>query len=140
MVDDEKITEYTLAQVRIENFPPFYCDGMKITDDRESELKYHGASRKPFQRTQKKEKIEWEMLEPRDHASLHRAHQLCKNEGKTFTMTILAQNNKGEWKVMERLDDCDIPGIERTIGNFEAIKLSIKGTALDREVITTEFE
>lgn len=138
MVEDPKITEYSLCQVRIAQFAPFRCDGFKIKEEAETELEYDGSSRKAFSRTRKKEKIEWEMVKPRDHAVLHEAYALCQ-QGQTFPIIVLAQDKNGEWKVMDRLDDCDIPGKEREIGSFESPKLTIKGTALNWVVENTQF-
>lgn len=139
MAEDPKITEYTLCQVRIAGFDSFRCDGIKVTEESETEMEYDGSSQVAFSRTRKKQKGEFELVKPRDSGVLHEAYRLCKEENQTFPMVILAQNKNGEWKVMERLDDCDIPGIQREIGSHSAIQLSVKGTFLGREVKQTEF-
>jgi hypothetical protein len=124
-----EITSYVLCQVRIEGLDAFFCNGLKVTDDTESTAEYQGGSRDLFGITFKKRKIKFEILEPKDHAQLNQLRDMCVEEGKTFTIIAFGQNAKGNWEAMERLEGCTISGRERTIGNFEAPKLSVKGVA-----------
>lgn len=136
---DTGITEYNLIKVIMEGVKPFKCMGIKITDTMETDQEYHGASNEAFQTTMKKRKVEFEILEPRDHADLQNVAMRCR-QGESFTIVAMGQDRNKNWKAMETLIGCVIPNRERTLGNLESPKLSIKGTAQDSIPRTTQFE
>lgn len=140
MVDNQtNLTEYNLVQIQMEGVKPFFCQGIRISDNMESEQRYQGASHDPYKTTLKKRNIEFEILEPADHADLQNVALRCR-QGESFTIVALGEDKNGMWKALERLEGCIIPSRERTLGNLDAIKVGIKGTAQDSIIINTEFE
>lgn len=135
----DNLTEYNLVQIQIEGVKPFFCQGIRISDNMETEQRHHGASHDPFKTTLKKRNVEFEILEPADHADLQNITMRCRR-GETFTIIALGEDKNQNWKALERLEGCIIPSRERTLGNLDAIKIGIKGTAQDSIIINTEFE
>lgn len=135
-----EVTKYTLCQIRIEGMKPFFANGIKLSEEVETESQYHGASRNPFSVIFKKRKIEFEILEPEDHAQLNTIHRRCVDDGEFFTIIGFAQDENKNWVAMEKLSGCVIPGRERTLGQHESIKLGIKGFAMDTEPINAAYD
>lgn len=124
-----EVNSYTLCKVMAEGIPPFYCDGIKISDDTEIEREFHGASHELFAYTYKKRNIDFELIEPRDHAALNDIARKCREEKFVFTIVAMSETETGDFVPMERLEGCVIPGRDRTLGNHDTPKLAIKGYA-----------
>ena len=131
-------TKYVLARVTMTGVPSFYCDGLKIKDEFATEDEHHGGSSNRLSVTFKKRKVEFELVNPRDHMSLNQIAYRCR-KGETFTITAFGEDEKGVFRALERLDGCIIPGRERTIGAFDAVKFTVKGTADNAEPLDATY-
>lgn len=132
-------TRYVMARVTMVGVTPIYCDGLKVTDEQAVEDEHHGGSADRLSVTWKKRSVKFELLNPRDHMALNQVIYRCRR-GEDFTITGFGEDENGNMKALERVDNAIIPGRERTIGNFDAVKLVIKGSADNTEPIAATYD
>ena len=132
-------TKYVMARVTMTGLPPIYCDGLKVTDDQAVEDEFYGGSADRLSQTWKKRTVKVELINPRDHMALNQFIYACRR-GASATVTGFAEDENGNMKALERVDGFTVPGRERSIGNFDAVKLVIKGSADNTEPLAATYD
>lgn len=139
MAEEKILTRYNIIQVRMTGLKPFYAKGIKIKDEMKAEREYHSGSHDALSITLKEREVEFEIQEPKDHAELNQISYRCRN-GESFTIVCLGRDENGNMVALERLDGCVIPSRERTFGDHDAVKLGIKGWALNTTPLESSYE
>lgn len=140
MVQEQTLlTEYNIVHIVMTGLPPFYCKGIKIKDEMKAERDFHGGSHDALSITLQEREIEFELNEPKDHASLNEVVYRCR-KGEYFTIVCMAEDRNGKSVAMERLDGCVIYSRGRDFGDFKAPQLTIKGWAINTEPINSQYD
>ena len=98
-------TKFVLARVTMTGVTPFYSDGIKIKDNYAITDEFHGGSHQRLSTTWKQRKVEFELINPRDHLGLLQVAERCRM-GETFTITVFGEDEKGVFRAVHRVDGC----------------------------------